>query len=183
MSKTTNSFKQFAWGILLFSIVIMSSCEGPVGPPGPPGPDGLDGEVIVGEVFEIIGTFSEETEFGIAGDYGFEIFDSDMVLIYHLDAVFEGDVDLWRPLPRTEFIDGVGIFNYSFDFTFFDYSIFMRGNFNLNQLGSEWTDDQVFRIFILPGEFINGRMDFSDQAALLEMMDMDEQEIKRIPLN
>lgn len=183
MSNTTNSFKQFTWGLLLFSILIVSSCEGPVGPPGPPGPDGLDGEVIVGDVFEIIGTFSPETEFGIAGEYGFEIFDSDMVLIYHLDAVFQGDVDLWRPLPRTEFVDQVGIFNYSFDFTFFDYSIFMRGNFDLSQLGSEWTDDQVFRIFILPGEFINGRMDLSDQAALLKMMDIDEEEIKRIHLN
>ncbi len=183
MNKTKNLFNHFAWGFLIFPIILMSSCEGPVGPPGPPGPDGLDGEVILGEVFEVVGTFSADTEFGIAGEYGFEIFESDMVLIYHLDAVFDGDIDLWRPLPRTEFVDEVGIFNYSFDFTFFEYSIFMRGNFDLRQLGPEWTDDQVFRVFILPGEFIDSRMDLSDQAAILEMMDMDEQEIKRIQLN
>ncbi len=171
------------WGIVFFSLVLMSSCEGPVGPPGPPGPDGLDGQVIVGEVFEIVGNFTEEGNYGIAGEYGFEIFETDKLLVYHLDGLLDGDVDLWRPLPRTVFLEGGNIFNYSFDFTFFDYSIFLEGNFALGLLGSEWTEDQVFRIFIIPGDFINARMDFSDQSKLLEMMEVKESEIQRIRLN
>lgn len=167
---------------LVVGLFLILSCEGPVGPPGPPGADGLDAEYIVGEVFEITGTFNAQGNFGIFDEFGFEILESDKVLVYRLDGV-DGDLDIWRLLPQIVFVRDVGIFTYSFDFTQIDYSVFMEGDFDLTTLGPEWTNDQIFRVLIIPADFINARMDFSDHDAMIRMMGIDTDDIPRIKLN
>jgi hypothetical protein len=161
-------------GIGLISIL---SCEGPMGPPGLDGIDGQDGVYIVGEVFEVQVNFNAQNNFRIFDEYGFDILPSDKILMYRLDGV--DDVrDIWRILPQMV-IHPNGIFNYTFDFTLRDYSVFLEGNFDLNILGQEWTRDQVFRVLIVPADFINARMDFSDHEGMLKWMGIDPSKIKR----
>jgi hypothetical protein len=170
----------YIWGALSFALLAVMSCEGPVGPPGPPGSDGLDGIVILGEVFELEANFNAQGNFGVLGQYGFEIEESDKVLIYHLDGV-EDNRDIWRLLPRTVFHPN-GIFNYAYDFSTVDFSIFLEGNFDLRTLEAVFVQEQFFRVLIIPADFINGRIDVSDHAGMLRMMDVDPADIPRISL-
>jgi hypothetical protein len=144
--------------LLGIGLIFLMSCEGPMGPPGLDGIDGQDGQdgiYIVGEVFEVQVNFNAQNNFSIFDEYGFDILPSDKILMYRLDGV--DDVrDIWRILPQMVFHPN-GIFNYTFDFTLRDYSVFLEGNFDLNILGPEWTNDQVFRVLIVPADFINAR--------------------------
>lgn len=169
--------------LLLFTTaVLLWSCEGPIGPEGPPGQDGLDGVNIVGEVFEIVGNFTQEGNFGLRGDYGFDILESDKVLIYRLADLDQDGNDIWKLIPQVVFHEN-GIFTYDYDFTFYDYSIYMSGDFNLNSLEASFTNEQVFRILIVPADRIDLRMDYSDHHGVLKMLKVDEEDIPRIQLN
>lgn len=170
----------YKWVAFSFALLTVISCEGPVGPPGPPGSDGLDGLVILGEVFELEANFTAQGNFGVLGEYGFELEESDKVLIYHLDGV-DNDRDIWRLLPRMVFHPN-GIFNYAYDFSSVDFSIFLEGNFDLTTLEPVFVQEQFFRVLIIPADFINGRIDVSDHVGMLKMMDVDPADIPRILL-
>ncbi|WP_339714225.1 hypothetical protein [Cyclobacterium amurskyense] len=164
---------------VLLAAFVMWSCEGPVGPAGPAGADGVN---IVAEVFEVEGDFTQAGNFGIRGEYGFDILESDKVLIYRLGGLDQDGIDIWRLLPQVEFHPN-GIFTYDFDFTYYDYSIFLNGDFNLNILESGYTDNQIFRVLIIPADRIDLRMDYSNHRAVLEMLGVDENDIQRKVLN
>lgn len=153
-----------------------------MGPEGPPGSPGQDGVAIVGEVFEIIGDFTQDGNFGLSGGYGFDILESDKVLIYRLADLDPEGNDIWKLIPQVVFHQN-GIFTYDYDFTFYDYSIYMSGEFDLNSLEAGFTDDQVFRVLIVPADRIDLRMDFSDHYGVLKMLKVDEEDIQRIHLN
>lgn len=179
MNKTKSSFL-IKWPLVLAALVAVISCEGPVGPPGPPGSDGLDGVNIVGEVFEVTATFTAQGEYSVYGEFGFEIYDTDKVLIFQLAGEADGR-DVWRPLPWVVYHNN-GIFSYSYDFTYTDFSIFLEGNFDFSTLESGWLQNQVYRVLIIPADAIDARIDFSDLDALLKRMDVKEDEIRRIAL-
>jgi hypothetical protein len=161
--------------LVFFTTLVYWSCEGPIGPEGPQGADGIN---IVAEVFEIEGDFTQAGNFGIRGEYGFNILESDKVLIYRLAELDQDGNDVWRLLPQVVFHTN-GIFTYDYDFTFYDYSIFMDGDFNLNTLASGFTDAQIFRVLIVPADRIDLRVDYSNHKAVLEMLDIDEKDIQR----
>ncbi len=176
------NFRKLNLGVLGMAVAILFACEGPIGPVGPPGQDGIDGENgfnFLGEVFELEGSFSQAGNFGIVGEYGFEILPSDKVLIYRLDFVDEDGFDVWRALPQTVYLTE-GIFTYAYNFTTIDYSIFLESNFDLNGLETSWTDNQVFRVLILPADFTDARIDYTNHDALIEYLDINTDDIPRI---
>ena len=135
---------------LLTVSLFLISCEGPQGPPGQ---DGLDGINILGQVFEVTIDLNANNNFQqvITIPSSIEVFESDAILAYRWEGTFDG-ADIWTPLPATYFSLG-DTFLYTFNHTFFDVQFFLDGNFDLTELGSEWTDDQSFRIAIVPSEF------------------------------
>lgn len=149
--------KKVIFAILLFGGILTMACQGPNGPAGPPGPQGPQGVPgtgvnLINEVFEV------EVNFTAANGY-FEAFDlnppieaSDVVLVYLLWEV-DGNTDIWRPLPQTNFVPQ-GILQYTFDFTTSDFGIFMEANFALSELGPQFTDGQIFRVVLIPGDFM-----------------------------
>ena len=173
--KKVNGLSGIKAVLVFFTALVYWSCEGPVGPEGPQGADGIN---IVGEVFEVEGDFTQAGNFGIRGEYGFDILESDKVLIYRLGGLDQDGNDVWRLLPQVVFHTN-GIFTYDYDFTFYDYSIFMDGDFNLNTLESGFTDGQIFRVLIVPADRIDLRADYSNQKAVLEMLGIDEKDIQR----
>ncbi|MET1260447.1 collagen-like protein [Flagellimonas sp. DF-77] len=151
--------------LTLVASMFFISCEGPAGPPGFDGLDGLngldgqDGVNILGTVLEIEGTFTTDNDYSIFFEFPttVEVFESDVVLVYILfDQVDDPDggdpIDVWRLLPQTRILDQ-GLLQYNFDHTFFDVSIFLESDFDLGTLLPGDTDNQVFRIAILPAEF------------------------------
>lgn len=132
--------------------LFLSSCEGPQGPPG------LDGINILGQVFEVTIDLNAANNFQqvITIPTSIEVYESDAILVYRWEGTFDG-ADIWTPLPATYFSLG-DTFLYTFNHTFFDVKFFLDGNFDLTELGPEWTNDQSFRIAIVPAEFADANL-------------------------
>ncbi|SIS82545.1 hypothetical protein [Belliella pelovolcani] len=165
--------------VMMLGIFAFFACEGPPGPPGIPGQDGI---VIVGEVFEI-GNVNFTSANNFQSDYyefTVPIEPGDKLLAYILWDVVD-DTDVWRALPQTNFeFPQFGIFMYNYDFTRFDFSFFMDGNFDLSALPSEFTRNQVFRVVVFPADLANARMDFSDFNNVMEYMGKTEKDIVQL---
>lgn len=158
---------------LLFTIctfVLISSCTGPAGPPGPPGYDNL------GQVFETTINFNQGNNYSRLITYpsNIVVYESDVVLVYLLEEVVNGDVDVWSQLPQTYFLNQ-GTLLYTFDHTFIDVNIFLDANFNLNTLEPNYTDNQIFRIAILPAEYANSNLSMDELMNNLQIETSDIQ--------
>lgn len=144
--------------------------------------DQIDNDTI-SEVFEVTRSFNSGNGFSTFVDLGTPIFASDMILVYHLYEVVGGQ-DVWRLMPQTYYLSDGGELDFNFDFTQSDVNIFLDANFPLTNLASSWTQNQTFRIVILPG-YLSNRMstqvDFSDFDAVMKMKNQTESSIKKIP--
>ena len=184
---------------LLFGIVVVAfamSCEGPAGPPGfdgldgRDGLDGQDGVNILGQAIEIEGTFTAENNYSIFFEFPqtVEVFESDLVLVYLLfnqvDDPDGGDpIDVWRLLPQTRILDQ-GLLQYNFDHTFLDVNIFLESDFDLGTLLPGDTDNQVFRIAVVPAEFgTDSSIDLTDFNSVMNAMQLDLESIEKIDLD
>ena len=143
--------KLFVLPVLVLSLMF-SSCEGPEGPPGEPGIN------ILGQVFEVTINLNGANGFQQVVNIptNIEVFESDAILVYRWEGTFDG-ADIWTPLPATYFDNG-GTFLYTFNHTIFDVQFFLDGNFDLTTLGSEWKNDQSFRIAVVPAEFADANL-------------------------
>ncbi|MDC6389982.1 collagen-like protein [Maribacter sp. PR1] len=170
------------------------SCEGPQGPPGYDGLDGLDGldgqdgVNILGQVVDIQGTFTAEDNYSIFYEFpqSIEVFETDVVLVYLLwDQTEDGNgdpVDIWRLMPQTRIIDQ-GLLQYNYDYTFFDVNIFLESDFDLSTLLPGDTDDQVFRIAILPADAAQtGKLDVSDINSVMNRLGVTENDVQKVIL-
>ncbi len=164
--------------LIVIGTFVLQACEGPMGPQGLDGEDGVN---IVGKVFEVETDFTAAGNFGFVDTYDFDLLESDKVLIYVHYGV-EEERDIWRLLPQTVYLPG-GIFTYNYDFTFTNYSVFLEGNLDLNTLGPEWTENQIFRVLIVPADRIDTRMDYSDHDAMLKLLNIDPNNILRKRMN
>jgi hypothetical protein len=160
--------------ILLFALsftFLFSSCEGPEGPPG------ADGINILGQVFEVTIDFTPNNDYSrlVTIPNNIEVYESDVILVYLLEETVPGNggpIDVWSQLPQTYFLDQ-GTLLYTFDHTFLDVKIFLDGNFDLGMLGSAYTDDQVFRIAVVPSEFGTSDLSMDELLGLLEIETTD----------
>lgn len=169
--------KKISYLIILAVSAIFFSCEGPQGIPGPPGLNGQDG--LNADEYAAL-SFERTVDFQYFNDTGlqetfvnlpFDILDSDVVLVYRLEAIVTIDgipTEAWSALPQNFFLNDTDIIQYVFNHTFADVELLIDGNFNLATLGPEFTQDQVFRFVILPADAING-IDVSDIDTVLAL--------------
>ena len=176
--------------------LFIMSCEGPQGPPGFDGLNGLngldgqDGVNILGKVVEIQGTFSAANDYLISFEFPdtIEVFESDVVLVYILfeqvDDPNGGDpIDVWRLLPQTRILDQ-GLLQYNFDHTFTDVNVFLESDFDLATLPAGDTDDQIFRIAVVPAEFgVDNNIDVSNLNAVMGALKVDTDNVETSVLN
>ena len=150
--------------------LFLTSCEGDPGPPGEPGVN------ILGQVFETNVNFQynpanniyEAPIIGIPSNI--EVFESDVILVYRLDGqvtVGGQATDVWSPIPQNFFLSDGLIIQYVFNHTFVDVELIIDGNLNGDELGSGFTNNQVFRIAVVPSEFGDAGLTMDD----LERMD------------
>lgn len=156
--------------LALLSTFFFTSCEGDQGPPGPPG--GLE----YGQVFEVTVDFNAGNDYSRLIDFpsNIVVYESDAVLVYLLEDT-QNTVDIWTQLPRTYFPIGGGTLVYNFDHTFLDVQLFLGANFDLDTLGSVYTDNQTFRIAIIPAEYASADLSMDE---LLELMQMNSSDIE-----
>ncbi len=144
--------------LMILASVIILSCEGPMGPPGPPGEDGTN---LMGTVFEIKGDFTPSNKYELFFDFPakFKVYDTDVALVYILWDVVKvngKNTDVWRLLPQTIVLDK-GVIQYNFDYTIYDVRIFLEATIPFSELLPAETQNQVFRIVVLPADFIAGK--------------------------
>ena len=180
--------------------LLFISCEGPQGPPGSNGFDGFDGEdgedglnginAELSKVFDIGGNFTAAGDYSIFVDFtkeipDVEVFETDIVLVYLLwDQTEDGNgdpVDIWRLMPQTRIIDQ-GLLQYNYDYTFFNVNIFLESDFDLATLPPGDTDNQIFRIAIIPAEFATGKFDISNINAVMRQLGISDADVQRIHL-
>jgi len=158
--------------LLITGFVALQSCEGPQGPPGL---DGIDGTNIVSEVFEQIANFTKANNYEQIFDFKPPIFPSDVVLVF-LEWETQNNNTIWRALPQTIFLDE-GLLIYNFDFSRQDFRLFLDTTFDPSLLSNDWTRNQKFRIVIVPGEFANARIDFSNYESVMKLLGTKENNV------
>lgn len=162
--------------ILIASTIVACSSDGEVGPPGPPGQDGVN---IVGQAFEIEADFNDP-DYSVFADIPstIEVLESDVVLVYWLELVDDG-TDVWNLIPQTIYFED-GEFQYNYNHTDFDVNIYLQGNIDLGTLGERYTQDQIFKIVVLPVDYAqDNNLDVSDYQSVKTSLDLNESDIKR----
>jgi len=172
--------------LLFLSTIAFVSCEGPEGPPGFDGRDGLnglDGAEELASVFEIENvTFNTANDFAIGFTFPQNIFDADNVIVYRLEEINNGR-DVWEPLPANLFFDGGGFLQYRFNFTVADVNILLESD-DFGALETRFTDNQVFRIVVIPSAFAQTKN--IEQMSLQELMTslkLDSKDVIKVPIN
>jgi hypothetical protein len=148
--------------------LLFVSCEGDPGPQGPPG------NVIVGQSFERTVDFGPQNGYQVTVEIptNIELLESDMVLVYRFVGQVDG-FDVWRILPETVYIETGEEFMYNFEHNFDLVTLYIDApvTFNFNNLLPEERLGQIFRIVVLPVDFINSNdidiTDFNEVKAFL----------------
>ena len=159
--------------IFLLIVMVGVACQGPMGPEGLPGEDG---EIIASKAFEIEVDFNEANEYAHLEPYGFNVLTSDITLVYALWGAENGN-DIWRLLPQQVFFEE-GLLQYNFDFTSADVNIFLDATFPLSALGNQWTNDQVFRVVVVPADLV-GRPNYADYDATMKRFNLTDKDFQK----
>ncbi|UUC45270.1 hypothetical protein [Flavobacterium cerinum] len=166
--------------ILLLTVVaafVFQGCEGPEGPQGPTGPSGD----TISEVFEVTRSFNAGNNFSSIIPLNPQIYASDVVLVYLLWDTVNPTTPVWRLMPQTVQLEQ-GDLLYNYDFTRSDVNLFLSSaDFDLNILGPQWTQNQTFRIVIVPGYFSKNatkQVDFSNYNEVIKTFNIDDSKVK-----
>lgn len=140
-------------------------------------PDYVDYDTI-SEVFEVNASFNSTNGYSEIIDFSSAIYASDVVLVYRLSGVFNGN-DVWTLMPETFYFDnGTLNFGYRFDFTQYDVNVYMVGN-DLQSVSTEFRNNQVLRVVIVPGSFSSSinKENYNEVIAALNIKEKDIQKI------
>ncbi|MGC1633605.1 MAG: hypothetical protein WA749_15960 [Gelidibacter sp.] len=160
--------------LLVVFVVVLTACTGDQGPMGPPGSAGNDGGIIASSAFEIEVDFNAANEFSHTENFGFEVSDTDVTLVYISWETTDGK-DVWRLLPQNVYFDD-GTLIYNFDFTQTDVRFFLDGTKDLSTLDAEWIQQQVFRVVVIPAD--NVGVDVSNLNDVIQAYNIDSFEMK-----
>lgn len=149
-------------------VLLVTACEGPQGPPGF---DGFDGEIIASSAFEIVLDFTAQDNYEYIESYGFNVLPTDVTLVYIEWEVDNGE-PIWRLLTQNVFFDDDTVLVYNFDFTQQDVRFFLDGTTDFNTLDGVWTQNQAFRVVVVPADNV-GRVDYSDFDAVVERYNIE----------
>ncbi|WP_299253365.1 collagen-like protein [uncultured Aquimarina sp.] len=184
--------------LLFLSSILFTACEGDQGPPGfdgLPGPEGPAGDVA--SVFEIDNVDFASTD-GISASIGvtipnqIEVFESDVALVFVVDPIAtaaNNGVEVWEPLPRTFLFTDGGFAQFRYNFIFddpsgiFDLEIILESD-NFTTLDTSFTQNQIFRIVIVPGAFAqNKNIDLYTMENVLSSLKLNANDIVKISLD
>ncbi len=162
--------------ILLFTVVGVFGFQSCSGPEGPQGPTGYNVEA---EVFEVFADFTTTNNFSTLVNLNPTILSSDMILVYRRFDIYNG-ADVWRLIPQTVYLSQ-GNLDYNFDFTKNDINLFLDSDFDLRTLSAQYTQNQLFRIVIIPGYFSSrNAIDLNNYHEVIKYYNIDDTQVKRI---
>ena len=165
--------KRIIFLLAIVGSVVLTSCE------GPQGDTGYSAESAVLEYPHVNLTLDQN------GDYTFyrQISSNleDNVVIYRLSGTIDSQTPIWQPIPRTLYLDNGKEFDYDYDFSREDFTIYAGGNYNI-ETTPNYLYNQTFRVVIIPGNFANKGINLTqmDYKSLIAKFDIDDTKIKRM---
>jgi len=155
--------------LMIAMALFLGACEGPAGPPG------QNGEATIGKSFEMSGNFTPGNNYTLYTEFpsNIDVYDDDAVLAYILWETVDG-LKVWRLMPQSVFIrsnDLNGEIIYNYDYTYTDIQVFLEFTIPENELLPSETDNQKFKIVVLPSEYI-AKHDVSDFNSLLQSTEL-----------
>ncbi len=165
--------KQLTYCLAFFAL-LFTACEGDPGPQGPPGFDGLDGQVA--DAIELRNVNFTAPNYELFLEFE-QIYSDEVILVYRRWNPNDDGPAIWRLLPQTIIFDDGSDLVYNFDFTQNDLFVFLESVADLDTLGSEFTNNQTFRVVIVPAENISG-MDISNLDLISETLQINEFEVR-----
>ena len=134
----------------------------------------------ISEVFEVTTSFNSTNNYSKLVTLNPPIFSSDVVLVYRLSGVNQGN-DVWKLLPETHYFSGGTLnFGYDYDYTTTDVNIFMIGN-DLQGVSTDFRLNQVLRIVIVPADFATS-IDKNNFEAVMSVLKLNESKIQKIQM-
>jgi hypothetical protein len=159
---------------LLLAIVgatVLLSCEGPQGETGP--------DSAVYEYQNV--SFNPNNQYTFSRQINTKL--EDNVLIYRLSGVINSSTPIWQLVPRTIYFDNGDEFDYDYDFSRVDFTIYVGGNYDYTT-ETFLLNNQTFRIVVIPGQFANkgtkNTLDLSNYKAIIKAYHIDESKIKTL---
>ncbi|MEZ4803012.1 MAG: hypothetical protein R2797_09590 [Gelidibacter sp.] len=155
--------KNVCFALMALFAILVTSCEGDQGPPG------ADGGLIVSQAFEKIVQFTPGNNYEDFEPYGFEVFPTDVTLVYILWETIDGQ-DIWRLCPQNVFFEN-DVLIYNYDFTQQDVRFFLDGTVDFGTLDGSYTQNQVFRVVVVPADNVGRnaeRIDYSDLNMVMD---------------
>ncbi len=132
------------------------------------------------EVFEVNTSFDRLNNYERRVIFDSPIYSSDNVLVYHLYDVVNGQ-DVWKLMPQTYYFSGGDELDFNFDYTRSYVDIYLTANFNLNTLSFDWTQNQTFKIVIIPDGFAT-TINKNNINAVLSALKVSQADVKKINL-
>jgi hypothetical protein len=94
----------------------------------------------------------------------------------------EDGIDIWRLCPQTVVTDE-GVIQYNFDYTNADVQVFLEFTVPENSLRPDETDNQIFRIAVLPADFAALKsVDVNDINSILDAPNLQLNTTKKVDL-
>jgi hypothetical protein len=143
-----------------------------------------DGDTIA-EVFEVANVDFNANDYSVVVSLDPQIYSSDMVLVYRLTDDPDTSLDVWELIPRTLYMSNGDEIDYDYNFTTEDVLLYMGAAGDLADY-PEYTQNQVFRIVIIPGYGSNFRTSanaleqFKDYNAVIKKYGIKESSIKQL---
>ena len=135
-------------------------------------------------VWEYTNVNFQPNSYSVVLNFPYGIASSDMVLVYRLSDVYQGQ-DVWKLMPESYFFDdGTLDFRFSNDFTRYNAEVRLEG-FNLGDLNPNVRLNQVLRVVVVPGYFGNKaakEVDFSDYNTTLQAFNINDSHVKTFKL-
>jgi len=173
--------------LLLISVFALTSCgeDGAVGPQGPPGENGLDGlgytfeETLTFDYFSNDNLYSAIIE--ISDGIATEQPEADAVLVYRLEVLTDenGEFDSWSLLPQNFFTEE-GTIQYVYNHTASDIEVIIDGNFDLSNIDAGFTENQTFRVIVIPSLIFSSELNLSDMKAVMKALNLEEADVKAL---
>ena len=164
--------KSAATILMTLSLFMIIGCQGEPGPAGPQGPQGPSGPV--GQAYEVQASFSEANDYMVFSTFpsNIEVLPTDIVSVYLLWEVDQNTGnDVWQPLPVSVFFND-GELQYAFDHTVADVKLFLTGDKDLGTVGNDFRQDQIFRIAILPVDYVqSNKVDLTNMQEVMRAVD------------
>lgn len=149
--------KYLALSFSIIAALLFTNCEGPEGPIGPVGPAGPETLPTIFERSNL--TFTPNTnpdlDYTIIVDIpsSIDVLLQDAILVYRLAENDPQAGPVWQLLPQNFFLND-GTFQYNFDHSSVDVSLFIDSNFDLNTAIDDRVPNllanQTFRFVVIP---------------------------------